>query len=71
MYYHGQSLSHLQELPDIAPVHTHRRNFGATMLMEFVATRLATETVQEKLLANVAEGQLQKSFPNLEMENKK
>ena len=38
------------------------------MLMEFVATRLATETIQKKLLANVTEGQLEKCFSNLEME---
>lgn len=54
-----------QELPDIAPVHTHRGHFGAAVLVEFVATRLATEAVQKKLLANVAERQFQVCFPNL------
>lgn len=46
---------HLQELSDIAPVHTHRGHFGATMLVEFVAARLAAETIQKKFLANVTE----------------
>lgn len=46
---------YLQELPDIDPVHTHCGHFGATMLMEFVATCLATETIQKELLANIAE----------------
>lgn len=50
-----QRQRHLQELSDIAPVHAHCGHFGATMLMEFVATRLATETIQKKLLADIAE----------------
>lgn len=49
------SLENLQELPDIAPVHTHRGHFGAAVFMEFVATCLATETIQKKLLANITE----------------
>lgn len=61
---------HLQELSDIAPVHTHRGHFGAAMLMEFVAACLATETIQKKLLANITECQLQICFPNLKKNSK-
>lgn len=46
---------YLQELSNIAPVHTHSGHFGAAMLMEFVATSLATESIQQKFLANITE----------------
>lgn len=59
---------HLQELSDITPIHTHRGHFGAAVLVELVAARLATESVQKELLAYVAEGQLQVRFPNLKEE---
>ena len=62
---------HLQELSDIAPVHTHRGHFGATMLVEFVTTRLATETIQKKLLANITEGKFQICFPDLNKKDRK
>lgn len=35
----------LQELSDITPIHTHSRNFGATVLMKFVATSLTTKSI--------------------------
>lgn len=54
-----------QELPDVAPVDTHGGDFGAAVLVEFVATRLASEAMQEKLLAYVTEGQFQKRLPYL------
>lgn len=61
------SAENSQELPDVAPVHAHGRHFGAAVLMEFVATRLAAKAIQEELLANVTEGQLQECFPNLKV----
>lgn len=62
---------HLQELSDIAPVHTHGGHFGAAMLVELVAARLATETVQEKLLANIAERQFQIRLPDLKQKKER
>lgn len=46
----------LQELSDIAPIHAHRGHFGAAVLVELVATRLATESIQKKLLTYITEG---------------
>lgn len=56
---------HSQELPDVAPVHTHRGHFGAAVLVKLVAARLTSEAVQKKLLAYVTKGQLQKGFSYL------
>lgn len=61
----GVRAGNSQELSDVAPVHAHGGHFGAAVLVELVAARLATESVQEKLLAYVAEGELQVGFPNL------
>lgn len=58
---------YLQQLSNVAPVHTHRGHFGATMFMEFVATRLAAESVQKELLANIAERELQIRLANLKV----
>lgn len=56
----------LQELPDVAPVHTHGWHLGAAVLVEFVAARLTAEAVEQELLADVTEGKLQKCLPSLE-----
>lgn len=56
----------LQELPDVAPVHTHGWHLGAAVLVEFVAARLTPEAIEEELLADVTEGKLQKRLPSLE-----
>lgn len=58
----------LQELSDVAPVHTHGGHFGAAVLVELVAARLATKTIQKELLANVAERQFQVRLPDLKKE---
>lgn len=55
----------LQELPDVAPVHTHGWHLGAAVLVEFVAARLTPEAVEQELLADVTEGKLQKRLPGL------
>lgn len=56
----------LQELPDVAPVHTHGWHLGAAVLVEFVATRLTPKAIEQELLADVTEGKLQKCLPSLE-----
>lgn len=56
----------LQELPDVAPVHTHGGHLGAAVLVEFVATRLTPKAIEQELLADVTEGKLQKCLPSLE-----
>lgn len=56
---------HSQELPDVAPVHTHRGHSGAAVLVKLVSARLTSEAVQKKLLTYVTKGQLQVRFPYL------
>lgn len=52
---HARLNRHLQELPDVAPVHAHGGHLGAAVLVELVATRLATKSIQKKLLAYITE----------------
>lgn len=53
-----------QELTDVVPVNTHGGHFGTAVLMELIATSLASEAIQQELLTDVTESQLQKCFPN-------
>lgn len=46
-------------------VDTHERNLSAAALVEFVTTGLTAETLEQKLSAEVTEGQCEESLPHL------
>lgn len=49
-------------------VHTDCRHFAAAMFMKLVATRLAAETMKQKLKAEITKGQVEVGLPDLPKE---
>lgn len=55
------------DLPlDCIHVHTHCGHFATAVLMKFVAARLTSEAIKEKLVTEITVGQLEEGFPYLQ-----